>query len=453
MLLRLLKRNAKDRMEFDAFFEHPFLKLQLNPTKPVPVPRSQTSNSPLVSPSPPHSPAFYGSPVIMQITTNSPKQTECQETPASSSDEQVDDFVVVPAARNNVSGRYSRTASDESLGAKVNFTTSPALSSVSPEPVPVPTQREAFKRIQRSMAKPNAGVKGVNLNESSSVSIASNMKDERSSSVGSDGSNSRFVTDISQLSPPSVQFIIGTPPRNNASFINSRRTSAPVLNTNASAQTSLGARQLTPPYGTITPVKQPYFCNPGSLPKDNMPVKTEMGSLKWPVRNESFEKFGQANSNKQVFSGAGGRPFSLQEGNQIPYSNAPCVHQFAQQYANIHHVCCCQQNAILPLSAPFASPPHMEEPMTFVAPELPEETLLDRDHNETLAKLNFLLALVDCIIDFAASRGSPLTILSDSTLKEVRLHVLFQSLTIAYRCPTKLNEKPSNWFFICVVYN
>jgi serine/threonine-protein kinase ULK/ATG1 len=51
----------------------------------------------------------------------------------------------------------------------------------------------------------------------------------------------------------------------------------------------------------------------------------------------------------------------------------------------------------------------------FVPPELPAETLLDRGHNETLAKLNFALALVDSIMNIADSRGSPLTILTEST--------------------------------------
>ncbi|CAD7005062.1 unnamed protein product [Ceratitis capitata] len=41
---------------------------------------------------------------------------------------------------------------------------------------------------------------------------------------------------------------------------------------------------------------------------------------------------------------------------------------------------------------------------TFHAPELSEETLMDREHNETLSKLNFVLALTDC----TRSSGFPL---------------------------------------------
>lgn len=47
-------------------------------------------------------------------------------------------------------------------------------------------------------------------------------------------------------------------------------------------------------------------------------------------------------------------------------------------------------------------------PLTFIAPELPEETLLHREHNETLAKLNFVLALSQCVVEVAKQRASPL---------------------------------------------
>lgn len=59
----------------------------------------------------------------------------------------------------------------------------------------------------------------------------------------------------------------------------------------------------------------------------------------------------------------------------------------------------------------------IEHPITFMAPELPEETLLEKEHNETLAKINFVLALSNCILDLAASRTAPLAALVDSTTR------------------------------------
>ena len=39
---------------------------------------------------------------------------------------------------------------------------------------------------------------------------------------------------------------------------------------------------------------------------------------------------------------------------------------------------------------------------------------LQREHNETLAKLNFVLALSDCVVELAQARAAPLAALTDS---------------------------------------
>lgn len=41
--------------------------------------------------------------------------------------------------------------------------------------------------------------------------------------------------------------------------------------------------------------------------------------------------------------------------------------------------------------------------------------LFQREHNETLAKINFVLALSGCVLDLAAARASPLPALVDET--------------------------------------
>lgn len=46
----------------------------------------------------------------------------------------------------------------------------------------------------------------------------------------------------------------------------------------------------------------------------------------------------------------------------------------------------------------------------FYALDLPEETLLDKEHNETLAKLNFIESLVGCILSLADSRSGLINI-------------------------------------------
>ena len=47
-------------------------------------------------------------------------------------------------------------------------------------------------------------------------------------------------------------------------------------------------------------------------------------------------------------------------------------------------------------------------------PFLQQETLMPREHNEILARLNFLLALVDCILELARATGSAINVRSTS---------------------------------------
>ncbi|XP_063098392.1 serine/threonine-protein kinase ULK2 isoform X2 [Cavia porcellus] len=52
-----------------------------------------------------------------------------------------------------------------------------------------------------------------------------------------------------------------------------------------------------------------------------------------------------------------------------------------------------------------ASPPSLEGLITFEAPELPEETLMEREHTDTLRYLNMMLMFTECVLDLTAMRG------------------------------------------------
>ncbi|XP_023699577.1 serine/threonine-protein kinase ULK2 isoform X1 [Paramormyrops kingsleyae] len=54
------------------------------------------------------------------------------------------------------------------------------------------------------------------------------------------------------------------------------------------------------------------------------------------------------------------------------------------------------------------SPPSLEGFITFEAPELPEETLMEREHTDTLMHLRMMLSFTDCVLEIAAARpGGP----------------------------------------------
>ncbi|UYV61245.1 hypothetical protein LAZ67_1004081 [Cordylochernes scorpioides] len=61
-------------------------------------------------------------------------------------------------------------------------------------------------------------------------------------------------------------------------------------------------------------------------------------------------------------------------------------------------------------------PPTSDHQMMFLAPELSEETLQEKVHSQNLVKLNYVNSVVECIMEMAAAKSSPLTALSQSLL-------------------------------------
>ncbi len=469
-----MRRNAKDRMEFDEFFEHPFLRSV--PSRAVPV--LQPSQRSSVSSSPLQSPISYGSPVT-PMAPHSPKVgDEFPSTPSSSgSSDQVEDFVMVTADANS-NNVLTRTPSPKHRGNKRAFKPRGSPLASVPDPLPVPSQKEAFEKIQRSCGSNNSSI-GVNIGSSDSADNTqsgnnNNMmvtsppttpksshkqnplqRQDSCSSLGStgSGSRSRLVADISQLSPPTVHFVIGTPPGSGSaiSMSNSRRGSAPVLNAVKTPPPLY--RQVTPPtYATTaTSPLLPAICATaktaaqvypqmvGTAPQEHYGYYAPQPSP-WILRASKTDPAIATNINvassasKLAFGSSPSRALTLNElhqGYSYPekYVYQPHRHSPSTQ-ARPYHCCFYPYNTPYgnPLSPPSHKPQPQHEQIVFQAPDLPEETLLDREHNETLAKLNFVLALVDCILELAETKMSPLSILTDSVSKEVRNGFLFNLL-------------------------
>lgn len=412
----------------------------MNPKKetsrPVTVPKSIPSSPISCSPSI-QTPGSYGSPVVHEVRTSpfyerhqSERVSVMKSSPRSddsSPDHEVEEgFVVInPNAkiREPNCGKVTSTKSNSS--------------SIRPDPVPVPGRRDAFDKIVRSMNKSGVDMEVEEKKESSlDQNYSQQSREEYSrvignsesgSSVGSDGSASKF--DVAQFSPPDIKFFIGTPPgatgrsfgSNSSLDRYARRQSVPV-NFNAKAfnisgqpmQPSQTASSLCK---AVTPVRS----------FGEMPINPDNLSnfAPWIIQNHvQNPQLGKRNS----FSGLQQRAITYTEGHGYPTQYSPsCQYHQPQQQASS---CCCGQHRSAtspsprPISVPFASPPHLEESnMTFIPPELPAETLLDKEHNETLAKLNYVLALVECIMDLAEKRENPLTLLTESTCKKVNIYL------------------------------
>ncbi|XP_066997912.1 serine/threonine-protein kinase unc-51 isoform X2 [Anabrus simplex] len=342
LLLGLLRRNARDRMPFDSFFNHPFLQRLPEPVSSAPTP---PASCPL-----PESPL------------------SCREQVSSSSPEETDDFVLVP------SNIPSDQSSDSNHTDRQNKAARPSLAIASPprpcflpisEPIPVPTQRDIYQQLHTN--------DGFTSPTKSTVPRSQPISMKR----GSDYSRGA-PTDLSSLSPPSVQFMIGTPPNGGGQ----RRRSA----SGSSCETPppVTTWQVSPVSGgKLTPTSSPLRRSGTSSPLLSGPLAVLPPIL--------------------------GSPTRLADNNNIRHSP---VMPFGTRAMTLPEIS--EAGGFQRIFHDTPVPP-LEGPITFLAPELPEETLLEREHNETLAKLNFVLALSDCVVELAAARAAPLAALTEST--------------------------------------
>ncbi|XP_042298280.1 serine/threonine-protein kinase ULK2 isoform X3 [Sceloporus undulatus] len=76
------------------------------------------------------------------------------------------------------------------------------------------------------------------------------------------------------------------------------------------------------------------------------------------------------------------------------------------------------------------SPPSLEGFITFEAPELPEETLMEREHTDTLRHLNLMLAFTECVLDLTAVRsGNPELCSSAVSLYQIQESVVVDQIS------------------------
>ncbi|XP_063151809.1 serine/threonine-protein kinase ULK2 isoform X2 [Candoia aspera] len=74
--------------------------------------------------------------------------------------------------------------------------------------------------------------------------------------------------------------------------------------------------------------------------------------------------------------------------------------------------------------------PYGASPPSFEAPELPEETLMEREHTDTLRHLNLMLAFTECVLDLTAVRsGNPELCSSAVSLYQIQESVVVDQIS------------------------
>ncbi|XP_012680681.2 serine/threonine-protein kinase ULK2 isoform X2 [Clupea harengus] len=178
LLLGLLQRNQKDRMDFDTFFSHPFLEpvSAIKKSCPLPVPNlpgsvsdSSCGSSPCRYVSPPSLPDMQtvpedvlsspplGPPNYLQLSKESGGSTSSKNSSCDT-----DDFVLVPHLTGELAydvpmGMAGRRPSSEFLqcgGQQQPTPGQPPMVSPRAEttPIPVPTQVRNYQRIKQNLS-------------------------------------------------------------------------------------------------------------------------------------------------------------------------------------------------------------------------------------------------------------------------------------------------------------
>ncbi|GFW55929.1 hypothetical protein TNCV_4390701 [Trichonephila clavipes] len=548
LLIRLMKRDAKDRMDFDELFNHPFLKPVPRSSSPVPVP-SRRSVSPKATPSPVSpcgspGPGWGGEEMAQTSSSLSPlnnstlcSNSEQRYSPPSPIEQ---DFVVVPANLGeeakycdyevNKNSPMKHQLSDPNLSpskipvtnkafkksthhTNINLATKAVrykqtvqMSSENEgacamqisetvhtvDPVPVPTQKDAYEQIEHSLQNTPASspLEGFDMSKKMvSPGTSPTTKETgaipaertRRPSSNSTGSDVFRFTDISSFTPPTVQFTIGTPPTGGRLRSFSGSTPPP----GSGRQTPTGWRhQQTPPQNLSgSPLRRsgsspPQNCHVPSHSVSPVPCRELRRCEPYLRQNEQrthrcLDFRNNAVAPLRAAFGAG-RAMTLPEFNSrdiwpsgvIPEADGlnyiqrsgssgrlsengllmghfalsgggasqspPLLAYNAQQQrylynqATCQHHCCCgthgspgrnRRNSFGGGMGLDSSPTchlysHGNSPSSLEGhfiPELPEETLLEPEHNDTLAKLNFVSALVKCILELAKTRSSPLS--------------------------------------------
>uniref|UniRef100_A0A671VIY9 non-specific serine/threonine protein kinase n=1 Tax=Sparus aurata TaxID=8175 RepID=A0A671VIY9_SPAAU len=438
LLLGLLQRNQKDRMDFDTFFSHPFLEASSTIKKSCPVPVPSTSNavtdsscgsSPCIRyNSPPSLPDMQtlaedglsspplGPPNFLQLSKESAGSTSSKNSSCDT-----DDFVLVPHISTDscnsglleilvvmgVDTSEDVTQIWKQQPPRSHWLTpliSPFFPSRQPQPtsgqtpmvspraettpIPVPTQIRNYQRIKQNLSSsptttlysspvPSSQLLGARLQSAptltevyqtrqklhkqlsdpvqpSSSSCSHSPQLGRPANLGSSptkllGSSPR-TSDWLQKSP--LPTIIGSP------------TKVGVHNIKCADGPSVLAQG-----GCASP--RTVLFTVGSPPNSSTPPTcSHLGTR---PRTTSGMAMGSSPPGGfmggQFVPGSEGAPSSLR---YVPYGT---------------------------------SPPSLEGFITFEAPELPEETLMEREHTDTLMHLRMMLSFTDCVLEMAAVRA------------------------------------------------
>ncbi|XP_074039777.1 serine/threonine-protein kinase unc-51 isoform X2 [Leptinotarsa decemlineata] len=390
LLVGLLKRNARERMNFETFFNHKFLKKASPPRRsPSPLPElplppvyvsntavraTPRSSTPVKANTPTRSqPGFletlkklndklglwydpkctspgYGKKLNRtRVPSNIPTYVEPSRESSTERAEKEKQFRLP-------------VRTPPLLCAPVASPTRPSFLHIS-DPIPVPSQRETFIRLHGKVEKQEK-------EETSKSKVSANGSIPRSQPITMKKRHERHSIDIdvSSMSPPPIQYAMGTPP-----FGRRRSISGG----------SLGSTPPPPNIWNVSPTSTSNLSNSALKRSESLDTSPQVCGPLARVSILSSPNLSDNNNTRRspVF---GTRAETLPEISEM------------ENYQTF-----------------FEETSNDKLPITFRPSNLSEETLLEKEHNDILAKINFVYALSNCVLELAAERSTPLSALVD----------------------------------------
>uniref|UniRef100_A0A674MHP2 non-specific serine/threonine protein kinase n=1 Tax=Takifugu rubripes TaxID=31033 RepID=A0A674MHP2_TAKRU len=504
LLLGLLQRNQKDRMDFDTFFSHPFLEPSSAIKKSCPVPVPSTSNTATDSScgsspcirynSPPSLPDMQtlaedglsspplGPPNFLQLSKESAGSTSSKNSSCDT-----DDFVLVP----HISADSCKCQHTVCKLAYSNLLLTPLVRPIFPcsqpqpisgqtpmvspraetTPIPVPTQIRNYQRIKQNLSSsptttlytrprcdlgplpspgspfPSSQLLGARLQSAPTLTefyqtrqkLHKQLSDPiqpssslcshspqlgRPANLGSSptkllGSSPR-TSEWLQKSP--LPTIIGSPTKIISAPFKIPKTQAS-CNLMALADSPMPTRTLADfnLCVTLTPVNA--VCRGGCRSVSTgrlseQPIRITLGGQAYQGSTDSLNTerpmdTAPAGPSVQHQCGSASPRTVLFTVGSPPKSSTPptCSHLGTRSSppGGFFGGQMCPGVEGAPSSLRYVpygtSPPSLEGFITFEAPELPEETLMEREHTDTLMHLRMMLSFTDCVLEMAAVRA------------------------------------------------
>ncbi|MCP9258076.1 Serine/threonine-protein kinase ULK2 [Dirofilaria immitis] len=488
LLLALLKRNSKDRIEFEAFFSHPFIttsptsgkhhdltsspQLMLSPSHRVPVPAatSPTVSARTVVSSKLCSPHTIGS---RHNTFPTPNQIGV----VSDSD----DFTFLPSLHGTqIPLANSRSKTHSPLVSRRPFSAAnPNIDSYSGNPVkqikifnaasnaravPVPSQRLAYAKMEE-----RRNGSSTHRNHVASIQRCS----ARSLNGGAATTIEPKIPSIEYISLPTTQFIVKDSRISQYDMVLPSRARRYTIDTVATTSAASSSLELTPSVTSNTTIHSGCYNNRKIL--EAVPEVDALNAIhvKPEARNgtTSKEKIETEQSNANVANTQSlieerdvGKPNSPQSSPVPPVDNLKylsvspprssasltvrALPRVANEISTSSSLSEEEEDVELsqPIHLPFASnlssrsqfmesesadegicagtqvaqdtsntnesAPHRNAipSLNDIAPSLEQETLMGAEHVQVLAKLRFVLELVETLINVAEDRGNPVSL-------------------------------------------